>query len=396
MYLLKFNIIVFLSASVVKTIFIFLIQGNTMFQITLKFIVLFLFIPVLLFGQQQTPKYFSLPTEYPMVIGNAWEYNEWSVTVDCTQVVVMDTTRKYYTRVEVTNKDRLFGNDLFRLKYSQITTYAKNDTTKKDTLVTHDWEQIDNKDLRLAGYDSKTGSRVNDNSKLWKTTGITADTTFGNFQVAEQQILILDFPLIIGKSWIGSTHPVFGDLLRFVAGIDTLTVDNNVLPSYKVNYGYDDQGIVIHTWFSAFGKTKYSVSLQQFDNFGNPVRIYKLSLSKLVSFSSPSPPTAIREENKRNNIPHDFTLYQNYPNPFNPETTIEFSLPLSTYITLRIYNILGQEVKTVISEQLPAGMHEVKWDGTDNFGNKVSSGIYIYRMETGNGYVKTRKMVFLK
>ncbi|MCL5019337.1 MAG: T9SS type A sorting domain-containing protein, partial [Patescibacteria group bacterium] len=65
-------------------------------------------------------------------------------------------------------------------------------------------------------------------------------------------------------------------------------------------------------------------------------------------------------------------------------------------VKIIIYNILGQEIKTVISEQLPAGMYEVRWNGTDNFGNKVSSGIYIYRMETDNGSVKTRKMVFLK
>ncbi|MFC1562801.1 YCF48-related protein [candidate division KSB1 bacterium] len=96
------------------------------------------------------------------------------------------------------------------------------------------------------------------------------------------------------------------------------------------------------------------------------------------------------------NIPKVYALHQNYPNPFNPETTIKFDLPGTSDVTLKIYNIIGQEIKTLINERKNAGYHSIKWDGTNNFGTKVSSGIYIYRMKTNTGYVKTRKLVFLK
>jgi len=65
-------------------------------------------------------------------------------------------------------------------------------------------------------------------------------------------------------------------------------------------------------------------------------------------------------------------------------------------MTLKIYNILGKEVKTLLNTHKDAGYHSVKWDGTNNFGIKVSSGIYIYRMNTNTNFVKVRKMVFLK
>jgi len=91
-----------------------------------------------------------------------------------------------------------------------------------------------------------------------------------------------------------------------------------------------------------------------------------------------------------------FQLYQNYPNPFNPAITIKFNLPKTSYVTLKIYNILGQEIRTILYEHREAGYHSVKWDGTNNYGLKVSSGIYIYRITTDKGYTKARKMVSLK
>lgn len=99
---------------------------------------------------------------------------------------------------------------------------------------------------------------------------------------------------------------------------------------------------------------------------------------------------------KSKSIPSNFNLEQNVPNPFNPTTTIKYQIPKTTQITLKIYNILGQEVKTLINKNMSPGNYEVQWDGTNNLGQKVSSGIYIYRMETNSEYVKTRKMLYLK
>jgi hypothetical protein len=88
--------------------------------------------------------------------------------------------------------------------------------------------------------------------------------------------------------------------------------------------------------------------------------------------------------------PATFFLAQNYPNPFNPSTTIEFSLPKASQVTLKIFNTLGEEVATLLKEKLPAGKHNVAW----NAGN-LPSGVYLYRLE-GEGFVETRRLVLMK
>ena len=90
------------------------------------------------------------------------------------------------------------------------------------------------------------------------------------------------------------------------------------------------------------------------------------------------------------NIPTEFSLSQNYPNPFNPSTTIQFGLPTASNVTLKVYNILGEEVANVVNQAMPAGYHTVVFDGS-----KLASGIYIYRIEAGN-FVQVKKMMMLK
>ncbi len=91
----------------------------------------------------------------------------------------------------------------------------------------------------------------------------------------------------------------------------------------------------------------------------------------------------------------EFTLKQNYPNPFNPTTTIKFSLKKSGYIKLAIYDIVGNEIKTLVEGKKPVGEYEVTWNGTDSRGAKVASGLYFYRLESKN-YKQTRKMLIIK
>ena len=94
--------------------------------------------------------------------------------------------------------------------------------------------------------------------------------------------------------------------------------------------------------------------------------------------------------------PDDYKLEQNYPNPFNPTTTINFTLPLNKKITLKVYDMLGKEVKTLIDNTtLQKGNHKVIWDGTNNFGSKVASGNYIAKMKFGS-FAKSIKMTLLK
>lgn len=94
-------------------------------------------------------------------------------------------------------------------------------------------------------------------------------------------------------------------------------------------------------------------------------------------------------------IPKKFKLYSNYPNPFNPSTRIRYDLPFDTKVSLRIYNLLGQAVRTLVHESQRAGSQVVIWDGKNDFGHSVSSGIYFYRIQASQ-FVKSRKMMFLK
>jgi len=93
--------------------------------------------------------------------------------------------------------------------------------------------------------------------------------------------------------------------------------------------------------------------------------------------------------------PVGFTLEQNYPNPFNPTTSILYQLPKTTQVVLKIYNAVGQEVRTLVNARQPAGMNTAVWDGRDESGKEVSSGAYIYRLQTGE-FIQSRMMSFIR
>jgi hypothetical protein len=95
------------------------------------------------------------------------------------------------------------------------------------------------------------------------------------------------------------------------------------------------------------------------------------------------------------NISKTYSLRQSYPNPFNPSTTIEFALPEAADVKLTIYNALGQEVTTLVSENLKPGEYHLQWNGKDASGNPLSSGVYFYRLTAGS-FTQTRKMMLLK
>jgi flagellar hook assembly protein FlgD len=95
------------------------------------------------------------------------------------------------------------------------------------------------------------------------------------------------------------------------------------------------------------------------------------------------------------NIPREFSLKQNYPNPFNPTTIISYELPESETVSLEIFNHIGEKVKTLVNQTQEAGYYSVEWDGKNNLGNPVSSGMYIYRINSGN-FVKVHKMMLLR
>jgi hypothetical protein len=116
---------------------------------------------------------------------------------------------------------------------------------------------------------------------------------------------------------------------------------------------------------------KYSYRLKQVDNDGN----YKYSSIVEIDFTS---------------APNSYSLEQNYPNPFNPSTTISYGLPNASNVSLKIYNILGEQVASLVNKVMPAGYQTVVFDAS-----KLASGMYIYRLEAGS-FVQVKKMMMLK
>jgi hypothetical protein len=94
-------------------------------------------------------------------------------------------------------------------------------------------------------------------------------------------------------------------------------------------------------------------------------------------------------------VPSDFALGNNYPNPFNPRTQIEYSIGSESHVTVAVYNILGQHISTIVDETKKPGEYMVEWDATDDSGEPVSTGIYVYRIQAGD-FSDTKKMLLLR
>lgn len=101
------------------------------------------------------------------------------------------------------------------------------------------------------------------------------------------------------------------------------------------------------------------------------------------------------KDEKEEYLPAQFSLEQNYPNPFNPSTVISFTLPNESNVSIKIYDLLGNEVRSLLNENKNSGKYNIMWDGRDKNGNQISSGVYFYKIQAGK-YSETKKMVFMK
>ncbi len=143
-------------------------------------------------------------------------------------------------------------------------------------------------------------------------------------------------------------------------------------------YKTTDKIITLHGGEEFIARTTKSFALQD---------VYEFTASKeyMIPSSAPQEGTA----------PLTYILYQNYPNPFNPQTRIRFSLAQKNPATLIIYDILGREVRTLINGTMEAGAYEIMWDGNNQMGVAVASGMYIYRLQSGT-FAQTRKMMLVR
>ena len=164
-----------------------------------------------------------------------------------------------------------------------------------------------------------------------------------------------------------------------IFGIDTVKdYQVDFYADYNGNGSYDAPP-VDHAWREIFTNTE-----------GN----YILEFVHNTEFTDINFPTAIGDIYLGNN-PAEFTLEQNYPNPFNPSTTIEFSLPEAATVTLVLYNNLGQSIRTLTNDRLPAGTYQVTWDGRNDSGQSMSSGVYFYKVQAGS-FSQVKRMIMIQ
>ncbi|OGB60287.1 MAG: hypothetical protein A2Y94_05995 [Caldithrix sp. RBG_13_44_9] len=100
-------------------------------------------------------------------------------------------------------------------------------------------------------------------------------------------------------------------------------------------------------------------------------------------------------EQPTDRIPGTFILHQNYPNPFNPSTAISFDIPQAVNVKVDIFDITGRRIRTLLDEPKVAGSYDVIWNGTDDTGNSVASGLYVYRLRAGD-FIQSKKLLFMK
>ncbi len=149
-----------------------------------------------------------------------------------------------------------------------------------------------------------------------------------------------------------------------------------------------------HDWFVLLDqehKVYYTAPGTFYNRGGDAEEIVSDLESKVVALIT----TTSVEGAHSNSLPTDFELKQNFPNPFNPNTTIQFDLPQTIHVSLKIYNTLGQEIRNLIDNVIPTGENLIIWDGKNNVGQLVSSGIYFIRLQSGD-FTDIKRMTFIK
>jgi hypothetical protein len=190
---------------------------------------------------------------------------------------------------------------------------------------------------------------------------------------------------------IGLTELPFGYMAELFDAVN-LGVEGNtyILDAWLADYGawYSDFGVPGTGWKEDFGSKKVIVPfpLAALDDDNRDA--FLTNVIEWFGGGSAIKPVA-------ETLPKAFALKQNFPNPFNPITSIAFEMPKAENIRLTVYNMLGQSVRTLVNDHRDAGRYTVLWDGRDDAGHMVGSGVYFYQIQAGT-FTKTAKMVFLK
>lgn len=160
----------------------------------------------------------------------------------------------------------------------------------------------------------------------------------------------------------------------------------------RINNLYNDKGVFIYLSNISLWKKYCKKIIEKSDFKGSFINVNSPSFNRKSNENKDIEGINSREKN----IPSEYVLNSNYPNPFNPTTTIKYVLPQDGYITLKVYDITGKEIAVMVRNKYKnKGPHTVKWNALDKNGNSVPSGIYFYKLQSGNT-VKTKKMILMR
>jgi hypothetical protein len=156
-------------------------------------------------------------------------------------------------------------------------------------------------------------------------------------------------------------------------------------------YRTTDGGTNWHRWNNGMPQANIVTEMKYIDSLAINGKFYVLAgtygRSIWMRDVSGDDPTEVAESSP---TPADFRLYQNYPNPFNPSTTIQFSIPQAGFVTMKVYDLLGKEIKTLVDANLEAGVYSARWDAS-----AAAGGVYFYELHVGD-FVQARKLIVLK
>ena len=156
---------------------------------------------------------------------------------------------------------------------------------------------------------------------------------------------------------------------------DTAGVEQSTISYELIDIIFEDIDLVRNV--------EYAYRLAAYDYAGN-----QSEFTQTVS-------TILLSVDQKRLFPEAYTLHQNYPNPFNPITQIRYDLPLSKYVSINIYDLMGKRIKSLVNTNQDAGYRSIHWNATNDLGQPVSAGMYIYTIQAGE-FRQTRKMVLLK
>ena len=172
------------------------------------------------------------------------------------------------------------------------------------------------------------------------------------------------------------------------ASMDVFIVGNFGVTQLSTNQNFSRAG----WWYDYFSGDSVNVT-NLTESISLPPGEFRIYTT--TKLPTPEPGILSDVELIESGVANEYRLEQNYPNPFNPSTLIRYSVMAPSFVSLKIYDVLGREIKTLVNQEQVKGIYEVNWNGDDELGNKVCTGVYFYRIEASK-YVDTKKMLLMK